>query len=156
MISRAALKGIDDPRVRKAFEEVYNTLDNLQTRFGKAISEEGVISAHLPAGIHVLGDLILDGGLAVPVAAKTANYTATKEDYVILCDASGGAFTVTLPVGLVEPGRSYHIKKTDSSANAVTIDAAGSETIDGDLTVGISAQYESLLLISDGSNWHVH
>ncbi len=65
MISRAALKAIEDPRVRKALEEVYNTLDNQERRFGTAISAEGVISAHLPGGIRVLGDLIVEDDLSV-------------------------------------------------------------------------------------------
>jgi hypothetical protein len=87
--------------------------------------------------------------------SKTANYTATATDHVILCDASGGAFTITLPAASGAAGVIYHIKKTDSSGNLVTIDANASEAIDGDLTPDLTVQYESLMIACDGSNWHV-
>lgn len=99
--------------------------------------------------------LVLSGGLAIPTVAKTGTYTATASDHVILCDASGGAFTVTLPAASGVPGTVYHIKKTDSSGNAVTVDGNASETIDGDTTKVIGTQYDSMMIICDGSNWHI-
>lgn len=88
-------------------------------------------------------------------ASKTANYTATNADDVIPCSASGGAFTVTLYAASGNSGRRLTIKKTDSSFNAVTIDANASETIDGALTTTLNTQYEAVTLICDGSNWHI-
>lgn len=88
-------------------------------------------------------------------AAKTTTYTGTGDETTILCDASGAAFTVTLPAAASYTGKHYHIKKTDSSTNAVTIDGNASETIDGATTTTVSLQYETLTIISDGSNWHV-
>jgi hypothetical protein len=89
------------------------------------------------------------------VVSKTAAYTATSAEDVILCSASGGAWTLTLPAAALHSGRHYAIKKTDSSTNAITIDGNGSETIDGALTVALSMQYEALTLVSDGSNWSI-
>jgi hypothetical protein len=74
---------------------------------------------------------------------------------VIPCNATGGAFTVTLYTAIGNSGRKITVKKTDSSFNAVTIDANSTETIDGALTLLLSTQYESVTLVSDGSNWHV-
>jgi hypothetical protein len=37
----------------------------------------------------------------------------------------------------------------------VIIDGAGAETIDGGLTATLTTQFESLTIISDGSNWHI-
>lgn len=99
--------------------------------------------------------LKLDDALLLAVVTKTAAYTATVSDKTILCDATSGAFTVTLPATQGLSGITYYIKKVDSSGNAVTIDGNGSETIDGDTTVKITTQYEALLLQTDGSNWHV-
>jgi len=87
------------------------------------------------------------------IATKTGAYTITAADSIILADASGGAFTVTLPPAAVN--NVFTIKKVDASGNLVTIDGDGEETIDGDLTVALSAQYESLTLVTDGSNWFV-
>jgi hypothetical protein len=92
---------------------------------------------------------------ATSVTSKTANYTATTSDDVILCNASGGAFTITLYAASGNSGKQLTIKKTDSSNNAVTIDGNASETIDGTTTKAIAAQYTSLTIVCDGSNWHI-
>lgn len=87
------------------------------------------------------------------VATKTTTYTAAAGD-VLLCDASGGAFTVTLPAAAATV-RPILVKKVDASGNAVTIDGAGSDTIDGALTIALSTQYEAVELWCDGTNWWV-
>lgn len=97
----------------------------------------------------------INGSFAVATVAKTGAYTAAIGDHVITCDASGGAFTVTLPAASGVAGRIYHIKKTDSSGNAVTVDGNSGETIDGALTQVINVQYDSMMIICDGSNWHI-
>ena len=74
---------------------------------------------------------------------------------MLLCDATGAAFTVTLPAAATVSGASISVKKTDSSGNAVTIDGNGAETIDGATTLALSTQYEAVTLWSDGSNWWV-
>lgn len=81
---------------------------------------------------------------------KTANYTTTWGE-VVLANANGGAFTVTLPAATAARSR-ITVKKTDSSANAVTI-APAAGTIDGAASVQITAQYEARDFVSDGSNW---
>lgn len=89
------------------------------------------------------------------IVSKAGAYTATDSDIIIVCDASSGAFTITLPTAVGRRGKAFYIKKTDATANAVTIDADGAETIDGALTQVIAMQYNSLSLVSDGSNWHI-
>jgi hypothetical protein len=83
---------------------------------------------------------------------STAQYSATDKS-VILCDASGGGIVVNLPSASVATGYTYFIKKTDASTNTVTVSAYGSETIDGAPTVLLSLQYESLVIVCDGSRW---
>jgi hypothetical protein len=108
--------------------------------------------------IVIDGELVLLGGDEVdvhPIVSKTTTYAATVADEYILCDASGGAFTVTLPTAVGINGKAFSIKKTDSSGNAVTVDADGTETIDGALTKLISAPYDTMKIISDNANWHI-
>lgn len=83
---------------------------------------------------------------------KSAAYTAADHD-VVLANATGGAFTVTLPT----PTNGAHVmvKKTDASANAVTVAHAGAETIDGAASVALATQWARTELISDGTNWFV-
>ena len=91
------------------------------------------------------------GGRAGTVVTKTTTYTAASGE-LVLASASGGAFTVTLPA--VAAGAVCTVKKTDSSANAVTVSPA-SGTIDGAATQQVTVQYESLDFISDGTNWFI-
>lgn len=86
----------------------------------------------------------------------TASITLTTSQTVVLCDASTGPIIVTLPAASGSSGRQYIIKKIDSSAFSVTIDADGVELIDGDLTAVITSQYESVSIVCDGSNWHIY
>lgn len=88
------------------------------------------------------------------IVSKTTTYTATQEDDIILCSASGGAWTLTLPAAAASKGKVYRIIKTDSSANAVTVDGNGAETIDGATTTALNAQYNSLTITCDGSAWY--
>src|SRR4051812_13758549 len=84
-----------------------------------------------------------------PVSATTA-YTAADHD-VVLANATGGAFAVTLPAPTA--GAHIMVKKTDASANAVTVTRAGSATIDGATTLALATQWSRAELISDGTNW---
>lgn len=90
--------------------------------------------------------------------SKTSAYTVTTADdqATILCDATSAAFTVTLPAAATAgDGFVVAVKKTDSSANAVTIDGDGAETIDGSTTRLLAVQNESVILICDGSDWSI-
>lgn len=88
---------------------------------------------------------------------KTATFTANAAGNVYLCDATSGAITVNLPAasGGGMQGRTYIIKKTDASGNAVTIDGNVSELIDGAATYPLNTQFKYVKIICDGSNWHV-
>lgn len=103
----------------------------------------------------------LGGGLALPIASKAADYTATLADHTILIDASAGNVTVSLPAvatthnGANGVGHIYRIKRIDASGNAATIDADGAETIDGAATHTLAAQYDAIAIQSDGSAWHI-
>lgn len=89
------------------------------------------------------------------VLSKTAAYTMVLGDFTILADATTAAFTVTLPAAS-NIGELVHIKKTDSSANAVTISRAGADTIEGATTVSLANQYNSRTLVSNGTaTWYV-
>lgn len=112
----------------------------------------------LPVPLPRTGDMRLDTWanlleLDEGVASKTAAYTATATDHTVLCDASGGAFTVTLPKAATNKGKVLVVKKIDAGVNAVTIDGNGSETIEGAATVALSARWASRTVQSDGSNW---
>lgn len=91
---------------------------------------------------------------AFTIPSSAAPPTAPTDE-VIYADATGAAFTVTLPGASESVGCPITIKKTDASANAVTVSRAGSATIEGATTYGLVTQYKSVTVISDGANWFV-
>lgn len=72
----------------------------------------------------------------------TAADTLTEADHVVLCDSTGGSFAVTLPAASSVPGKEYCIKKT-VAANTVTITPAGSDTLDGAASLGVTTQWQN-------------
>jgi len=80
--------------------------------------------------------------------------SALADESVALCSAAAGSITIVLPTALAHRGKEYCIKKTDATANTVTIDPDGAQTIDGAATVVLSTQYAYKRIISDGANWH--
>lgn len=81
--------------------------------------------------------------------------TADGFDILIEVDATGGAVTINLFTAVGNTGKQVTVIKTDSGANAVTIDPSGAETVNGQATYALAAQYESARLESDGSAWLV-
>ncbi len=91
------------------------------------------------------------GGGISSIVTKTTTYTATTSDDVILCD---GTFTLTLYAASGNSGEVLYLKNI--STGTITIDADGSETIDGALAKYLAGvQYESLTIVCDGSDWHI-
>ena len=78
------------------------------------------------------------------VTTKSGAYTAVNRD-IILVD---GTVTITLP----SPSANDVIDIKNIGSGTVTIDGDGNN-IDGDASVYIYNQYESISLVSDGSNW---
>jgi len=114
---------------------------DLQFRCVNAVS--GVFDAM--SGGTVLAVRKIEGG--------TGPYAITSSDGFINADASSEAFTATLPDATTLSGRSFFIKKTDSSSNNVTV--SGTQNIDGAVTFDLIAQYESIRVLSDGIEWWI-
>ena len=79
-----------------------------------------------------------------------ATHSITKD--IVLCDASSNAINATLPTAV--EGKRVTVKKTDSSANAVTI-TGPTNGIDGATTKLLYHQYETITCVSDGTNWFI-
>jgi hypothetical protein len=96
------------------------------------------------------------GSAAYAVTAiKTANYSAAINEY-IPADASGGAFTITLPSAVGLSGQSIAVKRVDGVyANGVVIDTVGGQTIDQANTKNLYTTNEEYVVVSNGTNWYV-
>ena len=104
-------------------------------------------------------DVILDGGQQVKRTALGAgSSTLGVNDYLIGKTAiTAAGDTLTLPSAATIAGKVYVIK--DESGNAgtdnITIATQAAETIDGQATFVINANYNSVTVYSDGTNWFV-
>lgn len=89
------------------------------------------------------------------VRTVTTTYSALVTDDVIFADASGGSFTITLPAAAVSTDVRLDIKKIDSSGGVVTVDGSDAETIDGQLTQLLTAQWSSITVVCNGTAWFI-
>lgn len=99
--------------------------------------------------------LDLGASLGTPITTTLIGLTLTDVHHVVLCDATSGGFFITLPTAVGIAGREYHVKKIDSSANAVEVDGASAEKIDNDLTYKLTCQWQSLTIKSNGTQWYI-
>lgn len=107
-------------------------------------------------GVTPTSTLDVRGPIATALSTKTASYTITATDSVILANAATAAITITLSSAVGIAGRVYTVKKIDASAvNAVTIAAQTGQTIDGMTTQVLATQYATQSYVSDGANWFI-
>jgi uncharacterized protein (TIGR02145 family) len=95
----------------------------------------------------------IQGSLGYKVNTITSATTLNGTHNVLLCN--NGPYTITLPAANLNTGRVYKIKNIDPQGDIITIDANGSETIEGELTYALQPYKHSITIISDGANWHV-
>lgn len=102
---------------------------------------------------------ILQGLRLNRTASAAGNYTTLAQDLIIAkTGITGGGDTVNvLSAATAGAGKVYIIKDESGTAgtNNITVDPAGSQTIDGATTQVINADYGSLTIYSDGSNWFI-
>jgi hypothetical protein len=80
-------------------------------------------------------------------------YAVLATDHVILYDPVGGSSVVNLPVAVT--GRRLVIKHNSASANTVTVDGNGTETIDGALTYVLATRLSITLGGITGVGWAI-
>lgn len=93
--------------------------------------------------------------LETVVTTVTTTTTITTAFQVYLSDATGGAFTVTLPSAASSTNHAYTVKKIDSTANAVTLQGNGTDVIDGSNTQLLNSQWQSYTVVSNGTSWYI-
>lgn len=89
--------------------------------------------------------------------ATAIDYQTLITDYIIGITNTDAVRTITLASVTVEEGRIVHIKDESGGAgtNNIIIVTEGAETIDGEASVIINADYNALSLYSDGTNWFI-
>jgi hypothetical protein len=105
------------------------------------------------SGVLSGGNTIGGADLTRTFTTKTADYTATSSDDIILVDTSLAAVTITLPAVASSTGVELTIKCIDAT-NACTVDGNGAETIDEQATQAL-ALYDSITVVCDGVEWWI-
>lgn len=78
--------------------------------------------------------------------------TTTLDYYNVQVIASpAGSITINLPTAVGAAGKFFEIKNV--TGNQITVDPAGSETIDGSSTYVMTIAGESITFVSNGTNW---
>ncbi len=85
----------------------------------------------------------------------TSNYTLTNEDGLILADATGGAFSITLPDANAFDRWQFTIKRTNSNNNRVTIALTGSNLIDSKTSFLLVNQNSLISVVSAADSWWI-
>lgn len=78
----------------------------------------------------------------------SSNTILTSNDRLVLVDASSGPRIITLPLAELCAGLQLKIKKIDPSLNTVTVQRQGADTIEGETTKVLTAQYATIILES--------
>lgn len=99
--------------------------------------------------------LIMGNGTALSAYTATAVSATGSSAFNTfeLCTTGASNITRTLPAPVANGMISF--KKVDSGAGHVVVTQHAAETIDGATTFSINTQYQSINLISDGTNWFV-
>jgi len=79
--------------------------------------------------------------------------TLSSSDSIVLASAASGNVVITLPAASSVTGKVFNIKRTDNSANTVTVSAVS--LIDGEPSVQIKNQYTSIAIASNGTAYFV-
>jgi len=109
------------------------------------------INARMPRIVEVLDKSIRYDIQPISASALVA---LTFPRTLLLVTTSGGSVTLTLPPAASVVGMRLETKKL-TAANTLTLDADGSETIDGAATLAWTTQYQAYSIVSDGAVWHV-
>lgn len=116
---------------------------------GSAGGSGDVEEITLGTGLTISGTT-LNGSSAINVVTKVfadSPYTAVDGD-VILCNTTSGNITINLPSTF----KQITVKKIDATANIITIDPNGAQSIDGITTKTIEVFPNAHTIVHDGSN----
>ena len=96
----------------------------------------------------------VQGGSSAPTIELAADSTLSRGHggHIIEVDTSSASVAITLPGAAVAKGMSMVIWK-NAAGNNLVLDGSGAETIDGAATLTATAQYASISIVSDGSEW---
>ncbi len=123
------------------------------------VSSATLTGANLKATLTALWDALNSGGFTDSSRTTiTATATlATTQCGLLLVDATAGNITLTLPAsGPATDDAFYNLRRIDSTANVVTVQRAGADTVEGGTSITLPINSATELQLPGGSvNWRV-
>lgn len=131
---------------------------NLTPVTGMVVTQPGPVQL-FASGVNTLqidanSVITMSGGLALPLRTVSSVYTTSLTDITVLANSAGGGQTVNLISAAQRPGMVQTVKNIGATG-AVTVAAAGAQTIDGSSTQTLASQFNAHTYQSDGSNWFI-
>ena len=145
-----------DPNANGEITVQLNNIDDVSYTAGSQIDNYVLTYDHASTtwGAEAVGGgtgqkLVINNITTNPYTLPSPSLSRIEEAYF----AQTGSSAITLFTAVGYNGFVIQIKNLTSSA--ITITPTASQTIDGASSFSLNAQYESVTLISDGSNWFI-
>lgn len=120
----------------------------------KPDTAQGVNVANFQLGLGNAWDCLQTLGVGLSFVSAGAAVLTQANAGLVLIDASAGNVTLTAPAASAAIGALFQYKRVDATANLVTIQRAGTDTIDGQTSLSLVGQYDYAEMRSDGvSAW---
>lgn len=117
------------------------------------IDESGADSLRVELPSHFTTAVTFSQSPSNIVSSVSINTNITS--YLTLVNVSSGEVTVTLPDAIVNEGKQFNVKKTDSSAYHVVIVGSSNQTIDGTAELIITSQWTTTSMIAHDGAWFI-
>ena len=107
---------------------------------------------------NAAGSITITSSGITPLVTKTANYTILSTDGTILCDTSGGAFTLTLPNPSGLSGQIWRVIDSTGffQSNNLTLAPHGAEKIEGlAASKVLQTPWGWFTITTNGTDWFV-
>lgn len=89
------------------------------------------------------------------VTTNTDRSLLATERAIFVTNEVSSSITVTLPNAASAESREYHVIKADSNSGSVVITAQAPDLVNGSSNFGLNGPYQSVTLITDGTDWYV-
>ena len=146
-----------DDKKWKFFHELEVEPGTTQVEFnGTGYADAGIVCASIDAS----GPVYFAESVKVSITTVTGNTTLDNTHNIIVCDATSGDITITLPESHDNVptfiGTKYTIVKKDNSANSVFIVRTNNDVLDSTLTsVELNSQHDRMTLVSIGGGSNI-
>ena len=132
---------------KNIINELRRILNDIATTFGQTKFGNGLYPKDDTQGLEFDTNRI---------TAKTGTDTLTIAECGIIKLSAAAPYTLYLPTAVGNGGRYYIFIKSDANTNLITLDANGTETIDGQLTyTGLNYRYACVIFRSDNVEWSI-